>query len=122
VRNKKLLVVYKKTDKMYITLGGKIEPGEGDIECLTREIKEELGCESRNPVYFDTFEGRIFDNSKSIHMKCFLIELEGEFKINPEDTIGHYRWIDKDYKKEGILVAPLLELKVIPALISKGLL
>lgn len=107
---------------MYLTLGGKIEPGESDIECLKREIKEELGCESRKPAYFDTFEGRIFDNSKSIHMKCFLIEIVGEPHLNPEDNITAYRWVGKDYKQEGILVAPLLGQKVIPALIAKGLL
>jgi len=107
---------------MYITLGGKIEPGESDLECLKREVKEEIGCDIKNPVYFDTFAGKTYDNTKSIHMKCYFVELTGEFKINPADSIDHYRWIDKNYKSEGVLAAPLLEQQVIPALIKKELL
>ncbi len=107
---------------MYITLGGKIELGESDLECLKREVKEEIGCDIKNPVYFDTFAGKTYDNTKSIHMKCYFVELTGEFKINPADSIDHYRWIDKNYKSEGVLAAPLLEQQVIPALIKKELL
>jgi len=89
---------------------------------LKREVEEEIGCGITNPIYFDTFEGRTYDNSKSIHMKCYFVELIGEFKINPADSIDHYRWISRNYKSEGVMAAPLLEQQVIPALIKKGLL
>ncbi len=55
-------------------------------------------------------------------MKCFFVELVGEPRITPEDNITEYRWIDKDYAKEGITVAPLLSQQVIPALVKKGFL
>ncbi len=45
IENGKVLMVrsHKNATKFY-TLGGKYEPGEDDIECLTREVKEEVGA------------------------------------------------------------------------------
>ena len=44
-KNKKLLQVRTgKQKNVFYTLGGKIEEGESDIECLKREVKEEIGC------------------------------------------------------------------------------
>lgn len=34
-----------KQSSVFYTLGGKIETGESDWECLKREVKEEIGCE-----------------------------------------------------------------------------
>lgn len=42
---KLLQVRSRKQEKVFFTLGGKIEKGESDIECLKREVKEEVGCE-----------------------------------------------------------------------------
>lgn len=45
-KNKKMLQVRtRKQQEVFYTLGGKIEAGENDYECLKREIKEEIGCE-----------------------------------------------------------------------------
>lgn len=45
-KNGKMLQVRdNKQDKVFYTLGGNIEIGESDIECLKREAKEEVGCE-----------------------------------------------------------------------------
>lgn len=121
IRNRKLLVVHKKGLKDYISVGGKIEPGETDIQCLTREVEEELGCGIKNPKYYDTFEAESYDN-KTIRMPCYFCELDGEIKINPEDNIDGTLWIDKDYKKKGITLAPILEIFVLPRLIKEGLL
>ncbi len=45
-KNKKMLQVRtNKQDKVFYTLGGKIKSGESDIDCLKREVKEEIGCE-----------------------------------------------------------------------------
>ncbi len=45
-KGKKILQVRtNKQDKVFYALGGKIEEGESDLDCLNREVKEELGCE-----------------------------------------------------------------------------
>lgn len=42
---KMLQVRDNKQSSVFYTLGGKIEEGESDIECLKREVKEEIDCE-----------------------------------------------------------------------------
>lgn len=121
IRNKKLLVVHKKGLRDYISVGGKIEPGETDVQCLQREVKEELGCGIKNPKYYDTFSANTYDN-KTIRMPCYFMELDGEIKLNPLDNIDGILWIDKDYKNKGITLAPILEIFVLPRLIKEGIL
>lgn len=44
-KDKKLLQVRTKSqERVFYTLGGKIEEGESDIDCLKREVREEIGC------------------------------------------------------------------------------
>ncbi|MDD5415849.1 MAG: NUDIX domain-containing protein [Candidatus Daviesbacteria bacterium] len=44
-KDKKLLQVRThKESHVFFTLGGKPEKGECEIECLKREVKEEIGC------------------------------------------------------------------------------
>jgi len=121
IRDKKLLVVHKKGLKDHISVGGKIEPGETDVQCLQREVKEELGCGIKNPKYYDVFEASTYDN-KTIRMPCYFMELGGEIKLNPLDNIDGILWIGKDYKEKGITLAPILEIFVLPRLIKEGLL
>lgn len=45
-KDKKILQVRtNKQKEVFFTLGGKPEEGEGDVEALKREVKEEVGCE-----------------------------------------------------------------------------
>ena len=120
IREKKLLVTRTKGETMFFALGGKTEPGETDMECLQREVFEEISCEPIKPEYMETFEGRTHDNKKSIKMICYTCELKGT--ILPCSEIEETAWIDKNYKEKGIQVASILELYVIPYLIEKGLL
>jgi 8-oxo-dGTP diphosphatase len=47
-KDKKMIMVRNdRNDEVFYTLGGKIEPGETGIECLEREIKEEVGTTVR---------------------------------------------------------------------------
>ncbi|MBI4035322.1 NUDIX domain-containing protein [Candidatus Daviesbacteria bacterium] len=45
-KDKKMLQVRsKKQPEVFFTLGGKLEKGESDLDCLKREVKEEINCE-----------------------------------------------------------------------------
>jgi len=101
---------------MFFALGGRIEPGETELECLRREVKEEVGCIAKNPEHFATFEGMNHDNTKTIRMSCYFCELEGNIK--PQSEIEECAWINS---AESVKVAQMLSLNVIPALIKKGL-
>lgn len=43
-KDKKLLMVRSKKHKVFFSLGGKIEGSESDLECLKREVREEVRC------------------------------------------------------------------------------
>ncbi|VVB80983.1 NUDIX domain protein [uncultured archaeon] len=120
IRDKKLLITRTKGETMFFALGGKMEQGETELECLQREVMEEISCETISPEYMETFEGRSHDNKKSVKMICYRCELKGT--IQPCSEIEEIAWIDRDYKKKRIQVASMLELYVIPYLIEKGLL
>ncbi len=105
---------------MFFALGGRMEDGETEMECLHREVKEEVGCQVKNPSHFKTFEGANHDNTKSLRMSCYLVELEGE--IFPQSEIAECEWIDKEYARKGICLATMLEVNVIPELIKQKLL
>jgi len=119
LEDKKMLVVHKKTLGMYISLGGKKDTSESELECLARENLEEVGCFTRNARHYRTFNGKTHDGQSAITISCYFCDLEGEITLNPEDNIDGYAWIGRDYKEQGIRVAPMLEEQIIPALISE---
>lgn len=121
IRERKLLVVHKKGFEEYLALGGKRQPGETDLACLSREVMEEIGCSLVDPQYFGTFAGLAFDGVKTIRMSCYLIGIDGEPVLNPADAINGYRWIGRDYAREGVRVLSMLGEHAIPALIAKDL-
>lgn len=122
IRDKKLLIVHKR-EVGYISLGGKIDPGETDEQCLKREVQEEIGCAVKNPKHFATFEGPTHDFKQTLRMVCYFCDIEGEIKLNPEDKVDGYRWISKeDYKQIEDELAHMLKASIIPELIRQGLL
>ena len=122
IRNKKLLVVHKRGETALLSLGGKREPGESDFECLRREVQEEVGCNIVKPVHFATYEGMAHDGKRTLRMTCYVVELEGDLRVNPADQIDGFVWVERDYEKQGVELAGMLHSKIVPDLVKRGLL
>jgi 8-oxo-dGTP diphosphatase len=120
IRNKTLLVTREKGEKAFFALGGRMEPGETELECLQRELSEEINCKPVNPKQFRAFEGPAHNSKQSIRISCYFCEIEGEMK--PGYEIEEIAWIDRDYKEKGITLGHMLDAEIVPELIRKGLL
>ena len=114
--------MHKKGEEVYFSLGGKIEKGETELQCLEREVWEEAGCKVINTIFFESFEGLTHDSKKTLRLSCYFVELVGEPKVSPADQINGFVWVDRDYEKNGIVLAGMLHTKIVPELIKRNLL
>lgn len=120
IKDKKLLVVHKKTIDLYISPGGKNEGGESDLNCLEREIQEELGSRVSDICYLTTFKGKMQEDKNEIELNCYTGELTAEIKLNPLDNIDGFLWIDKNYD-QNLKLANILKQQIIPYLVNARL-
>jgi len=79
VRDNRLLLCRKSRGTQLLILpGGKFEGDETAIECLQRELSEELGeVRMKNPVYAGTVELEAADPGKTLRMELYRADLEG---------------------------------------------
>ena len=71
------ILIARKGDTFLIP-GGKIHDGEKTNECITREIKEELGVEVVSQRYFGEYEDEAaLDPGKTVSMEIFVVTVEG---------------------------------------------
>lgn len=91
INENKLLLVKKK--ETWILPGGKIEEGEGDLECLAREVSEELsGTKLKDLNYYKDFDGITPHSKKMIKTKVYFAKIDGELYI-PSQEIKDVRYI-----------------------------
>src|SRR3989344_6715594 len=77
IQDKKILLVKKK--ETWILPGGKPKLGESDLECLCREVHEELsGTELQNFMYYGKFKGKSPHTGDIVHVKVYLADIKGE--------------------------------------------
>lgn len=57
--------------------GGKPEPGEAPLDCLRREVGEEVGCEVIEPQLFAGVRAPAALKGVDMHMTVYLAELDG---------------------------------------------
>lgn len=94
-RTKKILQVRtNKQPDVFFTLGGKIEEGESEIECLKREVKEEIDCEvDESSINFltefeDVAHGK---EERLVNIRMYKGKLIGEPKPSSEVVeIGYF--------------------------------
>lgn len=103
---------YIKGNRITKLPGGGLEFGEGTIECLTREFKEELGLDILVGAHFyttDFYVSSSFDTSSQVISIYYLVNATGKFTFNVSMTAHNYenkegaqsfRWIKLDALKE----------------------
>ncbi len=91
IEDKKILLVKKK--QTWIFPGGKPEINESDIECLCREVREELsGTQLDNIRYYNEFEGITPHTGDVLKAKVYFADIRGEL-LPPSGEISAYEWV-----------------------------
>ncbi|MBI2019914.1 NUDIX domain-containing protein [Candidatus Daviesbacteria bacterium] len=119
-KNKKLLQVRtRKQDKVFYTLGGKIEEGESEIECLKREAMEEVACnlDESSLKFLHEFEDVAHGKDETlVNIKMYVGELIGEPKPTSEVVeIGYF-----DSKSDKRNLSEIAQRKIFPWLKKNG--
>lgn len=97
IQNYKLLLVRKK--ETWILPGGKPE-NENDLECLYREVEEELsGTQIKDVEFYKQFEGRTPHKGDILRAKVYLANIDGQlYSVRSGDSISEVAWVD-DFSK-----------------------
>lgn len=103
-KGKKMLQVRdNKQSSVFYTLGGKIEAGESDYECLKREVKEEIGCEvdQESIKFLKEFEDEAHGGG-ILNVRLYEGKLIGEPK--PSSEVVEIGWFDTKSDPEKLSV------------------
>lgn len=121
IKDNKFLMVRKAGKDIWTSLGGRIEEGETEEECLVREIKEEFNCEAEIVKKLGDFEDKaVFDNA-IVRLSAYLVNLNGDIQLIDEE-LEEYKFIERNYKEQGIRLPPSIENQIIPFCIKEGIL
>lgn len=91
IRERRLLVVRKRGASVFISPGGKISPGEAPLDCLRRELQEELRVELVDAEPFGTHVRAAADEDSQIRIHSWLTTVSGA--CTPNSEIEEIRWI-----------------------------
>jgi 8-oxo-dGTP diphosphatase len=124
VRDGKILLCRKKhTTSLLILPGGRREPGESALDCLSRELREELGDVVASGVelvgvYTDRAAGSEALQPKTVRIELYRGELIGELIASSE--IGELVWFGEG--DDRARVAPSIANKILPDLLARRIL
>lgn len=124
----RVLIVKWKNKPIWFSLGGILEEGETEEECLVREIREELSVDVAGDIkhFCDTpIETAAGRKDTTIIIKFYIVRLPNKLQVD-DDEIEAYKWLSKaEYKKlsddHSIEIGSGLVKYAIPKLISTGL-
>src|ERR1700741_2537554 len=112
----RLLVVRKRGAPSYILPGGKPEPGENDLEALTREVEEELGCrvDMSTIAFLGSFTDTAADmENTTVTVRLYHAQLDGN--PSPQSEIEALKWFCPNAESVHSL-APSLQNHIVPFL------
>jgi 8-oxo-dGTP diphosphatase len=115
----RVLLVRKRGGGCFILPGGKPERGEDDLETLSREIQEELGCtiQADSLAFLGSFTDVAADTSNAIvTVRLYKGALIGS--PAPKSEIEALRWIRN--LEDGSVLAPSLRNQILPFLFSQA--
>lgn len=120
IKDMKILSTLSIGRSKYYIPGGKRENGETNIECLKREINEELTIQLVEGTvrYFDTFEAQADSHDKGVivRMQCYFSDYTGE--ISPNNEIQSIAW----FRHEDRFKSSEVDQKIFQVLFDKGML
>jgi 8-oxo-dGTP diphosphatase len=122
IKDRKLLVTRSKQKLVFMSPGGKIEPGESPIQALIRELNEELQIkvEEKDLSPLKTFTAPASGNEQDqLIMDVFMIN-HFEGNPTPDNEIEEVAWISTSFPKQ-MKIGSIFEHEVIPLLKSMDL-
>jgi 8-oxo-dGTP diphosphatase len=111
-----LLVSKHVAPDVYFLPGGKPEPGESQLGCLTREVREELGAGISSAEPFGDVRERAALEDVPMHLSLFRVHLDQAPRAARE--IASLAWWP-DLERE-LRLGPAVRLHVIPRLRAAG--
>lgn len=115
-RNGHLLVARKRGLDTFILPGGKPEGDETDLQTLSREVIEELGCTIEQPYLRGVFKDVAAGASETVVVvRLYSADLIGEPR--PCSEIEELAWVDM--KQPGLKLAPSIANYILPYLRRK---
>jgi ADP-ribose pyrophosphatase YjhB (NUDIX family) len=121
IRDNRILLCRKRhTTSLLILPGGCLEPGETAAQCLSRELREELGEVRLEQVeYVGTYTDRAAGEShKTVRIELYRAELIGD--VSPHSEIKELVWFAGN--ADPAQLAPSLRNQILPDLIHRGIL
>ena len=120
-KDKKFLIVKPRGKLFWINPGGKYKKGENTIDCLRRELKEELQVEVVSCDYYKTYEiEKAAHSDFPLCLELYIVKIKGDLK--PSNEIENIVWLSKEnFENKEFNLAPSFY-QYVQDLINDGLL
>ncbi|MFA7191999.1 MAG: NUDIX domain-containing protein [Candidatus Paceibacterota bacterium] len=121
IRDNKILLLIGRGYSNLWTPGGRLEDGESDIDCLRRELKEEINVDLVSSKFFKEYKTSSFYNpEKELIERVYICEVKGEIK--PDAEIESFVWFSKDdFENKKFPMITHTQEDLIPDLITSGI-